>query len=751
MFNIVRDNETKLVGKRTIVNLNGNWDVGESMEADAVVAAFDHHCPVPGILKNAEPAFEAVGVYNSHYRQFCLPNYAVVTNGVVNIPVDEKAKEDPHGAAYQPRNYFWYRREFTAPEQHNCADLIVLKARFGSKVWLNGKELGENLCNFTSAVYPVADCINWGGRNEVLIRVGAHPGVLPLGTTNPEDCEHEKWFPGIWDDVELYCYNNPCIRSVQICPKIDPKQIIVETEIENIAAEAKEVTLTNTVETKDLSAVIAVSEQKIIMEPGSKETITTCIMLPDAELWTPETPNLYVLDTATEGDSELNRFGVREVGFRSATKLFYLNNKICYLRGGLITFERWLEDPLSGQSAWDDAWIHKLLGDTRRLMNWNVTKYCLHPVPRKWLDIADEEGLMGCPEFPIWAMNPDHPEAFYGYVREYNQDWVRKDCEIWVRDTRNHPSVIYWSASNETWADWATENVVDLGRSLDMQKRQWINSYNPPADPNDPIEDHPYEFQTTGMNLPAEWKFDMKSLEMKCGHNRQSIVGGPGIPTAHAQLISEYGWLWLTRNGDPCCYLENTYQNLPYPGDSPEERLETWHYLLAGLTEYWRAFRCYAQVQINAWLASDTGRGHAGVVDHFKDPLKLEFHPQFIKYVREAFKPLGVYIDFWKREIGKGEERIFYVMLINDYGETKKGDLTVRMEYEDGEIAELGTKAFEMSAYGSTTIRYIIHVPEHTGKAVMTATARTEDGLETVSRRWVEVKDEVVRQPWGDY
>lgn len=750
MYNIVKNNETKRVGKRTIVNLNGVWNVGDSVEAEPAITSFDHTVHVPGLLKNAEPAFDRVGCFETRFRQYSIMNIKPTTDGAVELPVDEAALASPMGVPYQDRNYFWCRRTFQAPETHAFARLVVLKARFGSKVWVNGTAVGEHECCFTSAEYDISKDIRWGEKNELVIRIGAHQGVLPPGNDCPEDCEHEHWYPGIWDDVELYCYNNPAIRSVQIAPKIDPKEILVETELENLSDQVVEVTLRQLVRTGDLSEIIAERGDTYTLAPGELKPVRCVIPLPDAKLWTWEDTNLYILDTQTEGDSELNRFGLREARFRTDTRRFHLNGEICYLRGGLITFERWLEDPLSNQEPWDEKWVRGLIGDTKRQMSWNATKYCLENVPRMWLDIADEEGLMGAPEFPIWAFNPDRPESFFGYIKEYNRETLLKDVKDWVRDCRNHPSVIYWSGANETCADWVGDTIIPAGRALDLQNRGWLNSYNPPLEPDDPQEDHPYQFHSYGMDIPQEWKFDMKRLENDPGLHRQSNLGAPGIPTGHAQLISEYGWLWLTRDGDPGYYVKNTYCQLPYPTDTPEERLETNCYLLAGMTEFWRAHRNYAQVVYNAWLAGDL-REKAWVTDNFKDPLKLEFQPAFLKYVREAFKPMGVYIEFFKREVKAGEQRIFYIMMVNDYLEGKVGGLTLRMEYDDGTVLELDKRRFSMGANGSTTLKYVLDIPEKLGKATMTATAKSDDGLETICRRWVEIKEEIPPRAYGEW
>jgi len=753
MYNTLQTGETKKIGDRTIVNLNGTWEVGESIEAEEMASVFGHTTPVPGLLTSAQPEFPHLGEFESVGLQHSKMNWKNCTGGVVDLPINEEALKYNFGLSEQERNYFWYKKIFHAPTKHEYADLIVLKARYGSKVWVNGIAVGSNDSCFTSARYNVSDIIKWDEDNEIIIRIGAHPEVIPEGNLNMEDMEHEHWFPGIWDDVELYCYNNVAVRSIQFAPKISPKQVLIETEIENMAQKQVEVTVTQKIMTQDMMAIVAESRKTYLLAPQERKTVQCTIMLPEyAQLWSPEDPNLYVVETSTEGDCELNRFGLREIGFRTDTRKFHLNGEIYYLRGGMIMLGRFFEDPLCGQFPWNDEWIHKLIGENRREMSWNATKYSLADVPRRWLEIADEEGLMGYPELPIWMFNPERPESFNGYVKTYDMESIMRDVETWVRDQRNHTSIICWCGALETCVDWLGNDVIPLGRSLDLEKRAWINSYNPPVGPDDPIEDHPYRFTLNG--LPEEWNipgFDMLTLESECGHMRQSTIGTPTLSTGHAMTISEYEWLWLTRGGEVSRYLANTYHKLPYPVSTAMERQETCNYLLAGMTEYWRAHRNYAQVIFHAWLAGDTGPGHCAVCDYFKDPQTLEFQPAFYKYVKEAFKPLGVYLEFWKREVQMGEERIFYVMLINDYHEEKNGEVILTIDYDDGDSFEIEKKSFTMGGNGSSTIKYVMHMPEKIGKATMKATAVTDDGLSTTSYRWIEVKKEIAPRPYGEY
>ena len=100
------------------------------------------------------------------------------------------------GISGQERNYFWYRKDFRAPAQHATAILRVNKAQFGISVFLNGHKLGEHFPCFTAASFDASRAIHWGGENQLTIRVGAHPGVLPAKAFCGTDFEKNRWTPG---------------------------------------------------------------------------------------------------------------------------------------------------------------------------------------------------------------------------------------------------------------------------------------------------------------------------------------------------------------------------------------------------------------------------------------------------------------------------------------------------------------------------------------------------------------------------
>ena len=199
---------------RTTFSLNGQWEVGDSIAAEIIPKEFGHTVPVPGLTHSATPAFPDVDQYQS--RQL-LAN--LVQQG--EYPKDAYQKlGNVRGVAHQSRNYFWYRRQFQAPSRNSVALLKISKAQFGTVLYLNGVRIGEHDPCFTAAYFDVTRSIHWAALNTLVIRIGAHPGVLPPTVSQGTDFEKNRWTPGIYDDVTLTTMENPVISAVQVAPKL---------------------------------------------------------------------------------------------------------------------------------------------------------------------------------------------------------------------------------------------------------------------------------------------------------------------------------------------------------------------------------------------------------------------------------------------------------------------------------------------------------------------------------------------------
>jgi beta-galactosidase len=703
---------------RTTISLNGTWQIEDSKEAEAIPVAWNHRVPVPGLAHSADPGFPQVDQFDSRMllqnrvSQGKLPNRATVYNA---------------GVSRQERNWFWYRRTFEVSATKGVAILRINKAQFGAAVWLNGFKIGDHLPCFTAATFNVSNALR-RGENELIVRVGAHPGVLPPFVSAGTDFEKIRWTPGIYDNVSLTLSENPLIDRVQVAPKIADSSIVVQTALRNLGNKPVSFRLTQNVHGwKGIPIVATSAPRSIVLAPGESKVVLQSIAMPGALLWSPESPNLYVLETGTGGDTASTRFGMREFRFETATKRAYLNGRVYFMRGSNITLHRFFEDPLSGTLPWDEAWVRKLLVEIPHGMHWNSFRFCIGPVPDQWLDIADEAGLLIQNEYFVWTGHDWHGRE--NQVHFDTDEMIREYTE-WMRDNWNHPSVVIWDANNETWDPAFGERIIPAVRGLDLSNRPWENSYNPPEGPDDPVEDHPYEHQVMADGGPP---FSMTTLE-------SPGAKAPGAPSGHALILNEYGWLWLNRNGDPTELTKNLYPALLDKNSTPEQRLALNAYLLAGLTEYWRAYRQYAGVLHFVYLTSSDPAGYTS--DHFRDVRKLELHPEFRDYMSNAFAAVGVYLSFWQPSVETASLQSLQVMLVNDEDRQVEGTLTLALENSRGQRVANQTRKFTIAPLGQETSYNDLKFPTTSGDFLLRAVIEYRangDSVSTQSRRYVKV------------
>ncbi len=251
-----------------------------------------------------------------------------------------------------------------------------------------------------------------------MIRIGAHPGVLPENVSEGTDFEKNRWTPGIYDDVKLMVMNNPVISTVQVAPQLGTSSILVQTELHNYSAHSVSSKVQQQVFTwKFRNSASETVNTQVEVPAGASKTVTQTVAIANAHLWTPDDPFLYQVSTSSDGDSADTRFGMREFRFDTVTQKAYLNGRPYFLRGSNITLHRFFEDPDSGTLPWDEPWLHRLLVDIPKQLHWNAFRFCIGPVPDRWLEIADENGLLIQNEYFVWT---GHPDWHSGYKDRYD-------------------------------------------------------------------------------------------------------------------------------------------------------------------------------------------------------------------------------------------------------------------------------------------------------------------------------------------
>ena len=708
---------------RTTISLDGQWDVEDSVGPDQIPKAYSHTVPLPGLTHSAVPAFVDVDQYQSNQ---VLGN--LVKHGLYDKALYDKLA-GARGISHQERNYFWYRKTFQGPARNAVALLKVNKAQFGTVVYLSGVRIGEHDPCFTAAYFDVTRTIHWNAPNELVIRIGAHPGVLPANVAPGTDAEKNRWTPGIYDDVSLMAMNNPVIATVQVAPQLETSSILVQTELHNYTDHPVATKVQQQVfEWKSRSAASKMIDTDVEVPAGETKTVKQTVPIPEPHLWSPEDPFLYQVTTTTTGDDVTTRFGMREFRFDTATQRAYLNGRPYFLRGSNITLHRFFEDPDSGTLPWNEAWLHRLLVEIPKQLHWNSFRFSVGPVPDRWLEIADESGLLIENEYMVWA------GASSPWQARYDTNEMITEYSEWMRDNWNHPSVAIWDASNESVLPQFTSTIIPKVRTLDLSNRAWENSYNPPAGPNDPVEDHQYLLH--GLSLDAvpgkdgQPPFQMTDLESMMGPKPGRVS-----KTGHAMILNEYGWLWLNRDGSPTLLTRKRYERMLGDQDTTANRVALQAYILGGETEFWRACRRYAGVMHFVYLtASDPG---SFTSDNFRDLQRLQLEPAFEKAMEQAFNPLGVYLNFWHPTLDAGVARGYTIAMVNDEDRPRKGKLRLLFVDADGKEDASEDLPFSLAPLGSQSYTVTLKAPTTPGNYSLQAIALAEDDSmhPTISRR----------------
>jgi hypothetical protein len=96
------------------------------------------------------------------------------------------------------------------------------------------------------------------------------------------------------------------------------------------------------------------------------------------------------------------------------------------------------------------------------------------------------------------------------------------------------------------------------------------------------------------------------------------------------------------------------------------------------LSEYWRAHRQAAGVLHFCGLGysrSEEPRGQTS--DHWIDIRNLTFEPEFYKYVKPAFSPVGLMIDAWEKSYPASSRQSIPVYVVNDLDEPFEKEVTL--------------------------------------------------------------------------
>ena len=366
----------------------------------------------------------------------------------------------------------FYKKKIAIPsgfEGH--AELLFDGAMSEPTVFVNGQKAGYWAYGYNTFRVDVTPFV-YEGEN-----------LLEVSLSNKE--ESSRWYPGagIYRPVKL-------ILTPQKA-RIDDWGITTRTELHAKKENGKDLTKL-VVEVPIVGSEKGLPVTMELIAPNNKEktwispapmrkdskTAVGTFLIPNAQLWTPETPNLYTLRiTLLDGNSAPNvydDFGnaidqkTLKVGLRTVRVSkeggFQLNGVTRKLKGVCLHHDL---GPL-GAAVNKAALIRQI--KIMKEMGCDAIRTS-HNMPSQWqMDVCDSLGMMVMAEsFDMWI----YPKCKNGYARFFN-DWAEKDITNLVKANRNHPSIVMWSIGNEIPEQWSEE-----GRLLTIRLQGLVHSLDP--------------------------------------------------------------------------------------------------------------------------------------------------------------------------------------------------------------------------------------------------------------------------------
>ena len=347
----------------------------------------------------------------------------------------------PHTVQETPLHYFdeqayqkvaTYSRVLSVPEEWKGKDLLLTfeGVAHSAEVYVNGDKAAEHHCGYTAFTVNLAKYVTYGADNRIMVKVDSREeqNIPPFGFVIDY-----MTYGGIYRDVYLEVKEKAHIRDVFVSGNMRG-EIRLQISATKPALGMTLVSEVYPVEKGGVQdqGVKTTLGQTVFAPSGNKNNMLFYYSMKDVAVWSPETPNLYLLRVLLKsGDTILDekwvRFGFRTAIFRSDG--FYLNGKKYKIRG----LNRHQSYPYVGYAMPENPQRNDAVL-LKKELGLNAVRTSHYPQSHYFLDACDELGLLVFTELPGWQHIGD--DAW--------KDRAVQNVKDMVRQYRNHTSIILW-------------------------------------------------------------------------------------------------------------------------------------------------------------------------------------------------------------------------------------------------------------------------------------------------------------------
>ncbi|MHC4983617.1 MAG: glycoside hydrolase family 2 protein [Planctomycetota bacterium] len=338
----------------------------------------------------------------------------------------------------------WFRRLVLVPDEWRGRRVVIRfeGANYHTKLWVNGHLVGGNDCGFLRFEVPIYQWLRCGGENLIVVRVDGERrwGELP-GAGNSIGW---RSYTGILRELALEASDLLRLAHIRI-NAVPGGKFSLQASVANDRPEAAPAKLRLRVADSGGRTLAELFSDEVTVAAGSASELGVLGDVGGTEAWSPEHPVLYTataeLVSARQAvDRRATGFGFRQIEAKGGKLL--LNGRPIFLTG----FNRHEDSPRAGmctdlETVREDILQMKAAGA-------NFVRLCHYPHHPGEIDLCDELGLLVMGEIPLYWWS-DEAERQHGTAEKKLQSAREQLRRMILRDV-NHPSVIFWSVSNET-------------------------------------------------------------------------------------------------------------------------------------------------------------------------------------------------------------------------------------------------------------------------------------------------------------
>lgn len=535
--------------------------------------------------------------------------------------------------AHMNSDTVWYRRTVNLPKgQWSHATLELKGARFAPQVYVDGQLTASSEGGMAPTYFELVQRLKPGRRVTIEI---ALTSLRDLPRTDASYIPAtDQWRSNLasclWDDVVLHLHGGQRVSNVVTDADTHAGRLRLDFYVDGQHLDGQYLI---TIGNKTAGNLINLKGN---YSPGKN---TVDIDYRDKlQEWSPEHPNVYVLDiTLQRGKKIVNRtrrrLGVKR--FEVCGDQFCLNGRPCKLRGGSVPLHRWMRTPDGVRYTYEGTAFEENIIRRLKEHGANEINFHLGLATRRILDLCDDYGLLVRFEWPF----------FHGM--EATRESCYQQYKNWMQAAMEHPCAAFYYPYNET-----------VGESL---KRAWSAL-------DEVLQDYPKWTVVSHRDvdhLHKYWWSMFENLGLQYD-NKQQFKG-------RVVMADEFGGNYLDRNGDYGGYpiVKEGFLRMLGRNNTREDRLRQLALSCGKIGEYWR------RLDIAGWTPytqlSSFEDGNDWFLDRFDD-----CHPMPVwDAMTCVWSPQAVSLELWDVNFTPGQQLRIPLYFFNDLDEDMQLDASV--------------------------------------------------------------------------